>query len=105
MVFTDSNWVPQDASKLKPNETCTMTIEELKLIQGFILLTWEGRLYWGVHREKRRSKSSCMAEIKSIDDRICAIQYLRHLMKQLGLPNINFSIPLLNNNQECINWI
>ena len=83
MVFTDSNWGPQDASKSKPNETLTVTMEELKLIQGFYITRMGGPLYWGVHREKRGSRSSYMAEIKSINDGFRAIQYLRHLMKQL----------------------
>ena len=34
-----------------------------------------------------------MTEIKSIDDGIRDIQYLRHLMKQLGLPDVNFRLP------------
>ena len=29
MLFTDSNWGPQDASKLVPNETQTVSTEEL----------------------------------------------------------------------------
>ena len=29
------NWSPQDASKFKPNEQRTVTMEELKSIQGF----------------------------------------------------------------------
>ena len=59
-------------------------------------------LNWGVHQENRGSRSTCMAEIKSIDDRIHAIQYLRHLMKQLGLTNVDFLTTLLNNNQGSI---
>ena len=58
----------------------------------------------GVHRKKRGSRSSCFAEIKSIDDGIRAIQYLRHLMRQLGLLDVNFPITLLNNNQGSIDW-
>ena len=46
-----------------------------------------------------------MAEIRSIYDGIQAIQYSRHLMKQLSLPNVNFPTPLLNDNQESIDWI
>lgn len=38
MVFTDLNWGPQNASKLEPNEICTVTMKELKSNQGFILL-------------------------------------------------------------------
>ena len=43
-----------------------------------------------------------MAEIKSIDNEIRAIQYLQRLMKQLGLPNMESPTPLINNNQESI---
>ena len=46
-----------------------------------------------------------MAEIKSIDNGIRAIQYLRHLMKQLGLPDVDFPTPLLDDNQGSIDWI
>ena len=103
IVFTDSNWGPQDASKPKPNETQTVTVEELKSIQGFYITRMGGGpLYWGIHQEKSGKRSSCMVETKSIDDGIRAIQYLRHLMKQLGLPNVEYPTPLLNDNQECI---
>ena len=64
-----------------------------------------GPLYWGVHREKRGRRSSCMTEIKSINDGIRAIQYLKHLMKQLGLPDVDFPTPLLNDNQGSIDCI
>ena len=64
-----------------------------------------GPLYWGVHQEKRGIRSSCMAEIKYIDGGIRGIQYLRHLMKQLGLPDVEYPTPLMNDNQGSINWI
>ena len=65
----------------------------------------ESPLYWGVHRERRGSSSPYFAGIKSIDDGIPAIQYLRHLMKQLGLSDVDFPTPLLNNNRGSIDWI
>ena len=80
-IFTDSDQGPQDASKPKPNETCTVTMEELKSILKFFITCMGGPLYWDVHREKRGSRSSCMVEIKSIDDGIRAIQQLRHFDK------------------------
>ena len=61
-----------------------------------------GPIHWGVHQEKRGSRSSCFAEIKFIDEGIQAIQYLRHLMRQLGLPDIDFPTPLLKVNQGSI---
>ena len=105
MVFTDSNWGPQDASKPKPNQTCTVTMEKLKSIQGFYITQMGGSVYWWVNREKRGSRSSCMAEIKSINNGIRAIQYLRYLMKQLGLHDVEFQTPFLNDNQGSIDWI
>ena len=83
IAFTDSNWGPQDASKPRSNETRTVTLEELKSIQGFYITRMGGPLLWGVQREKRGIRSSCMAEIKSIDEGIKGIQYMRHLMRQL----------------------
>ena len=57
MVCTDSNWGPQDASKPKPNETCTITMEELKSIQGFYITRRGGGgfLYIGDSIEKRKA--------------------------------------------------
>ena len=46
-----------------------------------------------------------MAEIKSIDDGIWTVQYLRYMMRQLGLPNVDFPTPLFNNNQGSIDLI
>ena len=55
-------------------------------------------LLWGIQQEKQVSRSSYITELKSIDAGIKAIQYLCHLMKQLGLPDIAYPTPLLNNN-------
>ena len=70
--------------------------EELKSIQGFYISCMS--LFWGVTREKRGSQSSCIAEIKSMDKGTKGIQFLRNLMKQLGLPDVNKPTPILNNN-------
>ena len=43
-------------------------MEELKSIQGFYITRMGGALYWGVTREKRGSRSSCIAELKSMDE-------------------------------------
>ena len=105
ILFTDSNWGPQDASKPKENDTHTVTMEELRSIQGFHITRMGGPLYWGVSREKRGSRSSCIAELKAIDEGIKGIQFIRHLMIQLGLPNINKPTPILNDNRGSLDWI
>ena len=43
LLFTDSNWGPQDASKPKRNETQTVTLEELKSNQGYFITRMGGR--------------------------------------------------------------
>ena len=105
LTFTDSNWGPQDASHPCPNEQQKVTMEELKSIQGYYITRMGGALLWGVKREKRGSRSSCMAEIKAIDDGIKGIQYLRHLMRQLGLTDVDVPTPVLNDNRGSIDWI
>ena len=62
-------------------------------------------LLWGVQREKRGSGSSCMAELKAVDEGIKGIQYLRHLMIELGLPDVEYPTPVLNDNQGAVDWI
>ena len=60
---------------------------------------------WGVTREKRGSRSSCIAELKAIDEGIKGIQFLRKLMAQLGLPDVNTPTPVLNDNRGSLDWI
>ena len=36
---------------------------------------------------------------------IKGIQYIRHLMKQIGLPDIDYPTPVLNDNRGSIDWI
>ena len=46
-----------------------------------------------------------MAELKAIDQGVKGIQYMRHLMKQLGLPDTDLPTPILNDNRGSIDWI
>ena len=47
IMFTDSNWGPQDASKPRENETRTVQLEELKSIQGYYLTRMGGPCFGG----------------------------------------------------------
>lgn len=60
---------------------------------------WSSLMEGRVQQERRRSCSSCITELKSINTGIKAIQYLCHLMKQLDLSNVNYLTPLYNDNQ------
>ena len=58
-----------------------------------------------MQREKRGSRSSCIAELKAVDEGIKGIQYLRHLIKQIGLPGIDCPTPVLNDSRGAIGWV
>ena len=64
-----------------------------------------GPLLWGVYREKRLSGSSCIAEIKAMHEGVKEIQFIRHLMRQLGLSDVNNPTPILNDNKGSVDWV
>ena len=78
---------------------------DIETNSGLLYNTHGGSTTMGVKREKRGSRSSCMAEIKAIDEGIKGIQYLQHLMRQLGLTDVDIPTPLLNDNRVSIDWI
>ena len=49
LTFADSNWGAQDASALRPNETCIVDMEEMKSIQGYYITRMGGPLLWGIY--------------------------------------------------------
>ena len=69
-------------------------MEELKSAQGFYITRIRGPLCWGVTRKKQGSRSSCIAELKLMDEGIKGIQFLRHSMKEMGLPNVDKPTPI-----------
>ena len=70
-------------------------------IAGYYITRMGGPLQWSVIREKRISGSSCEAEIKAMDEGTKGLQFLRHLMIELGLRDAEQPIPLcLTTTQE-----
>ena len=103
-VCTDSSWGPQDASNPKPGNERTCILEEMHSIGGYYITRMGGPLQWSVIREKRISGSSCEAEIKAMDEGTKGVQFIRHLMMELGLLDANQAIPILNDNSGAIDW-
>ena len=104
--YTDSNWGPQDASRPLPEdeETRTVTSSECKSVQGAMLMRTGGPLWWKVEREERCSRSSCEAEIKSVDMACKEGQHITYLMHELGLSDTMEAIPLYNDNKGAVDW-
>mmetsp|Transcript_14984 Transcript_14984/g.30901 ORF Transcript_14984/g.30901 Transcript_14984/m.30901 type:complete len:245 (+) Transcript_14984:1-735(+) len=104
--YTDSNWGPQDASDPKPEgeETRMVMSDEVKSLQGAIIVRSGGPLWWTCERETRTSRSSSEAEIKSLDIGDRQVQYLRHICRDLELNDANQPTPIWNDNKGCIDW-
>ena len=45
------------------------------------------------------------ADIKAMDDGAKAVQFLRHIVQQLGLADGEAPIPVLNDNQGSVDWV
>ena len=104
--FTDSNWGPQDASKPLPEEEETRTVsdDECKSLQGALILRTGGLIWWKIEREERCSRSSCEAEIKSMDLVTKEAQHIHYLMEELNLPDVHRAIPVYNDNRGAVDW-
>ena len=104
--FTDSNWGPQDASHPLPEEfeTRTVTDDECKSVQGALMIRTGGPIWWKVEREERCSRSSCEAEIKSIDLITKEGQHITYLMEEMGLSDVSQPIPIYNDNKGTVDW-
>ena len=106
--YTDSNWGPQDASRPLPEEqeTRTVTSDECKSIQGAIIIRCGGPIWWKVEREERCSRSSCEAEIKSMDLATKEGQHIvTYLMDEMNLlPSTAHPIPIFNDNKGAVDW-
>ena len=105
ILLAGANWGPQDASQPKENEARAARMEELKSMQGLCLARMGGPMLWGAHREKRGSRSSCIAELKAAGEGAKGAQCLRHLMKQLGLPGIGCPALILSGSRGAVGWI
>jgi hypothetical protein len=102
--FTDSNWGPQDASQPVPDDTRTVSRDEVKSLQGVYITRMGGPISWKVMREKRVSRSSCEAEVKAMDEGTRDTQFIRHLLTELGELDPEKPTPLFNDNKGAIDW-
>ena len=105
-TYTDSNWGPQDASRPLPpdEETRTVTEEECRSIQGYIIMRQHGPVAWGLTREARISGSSCEAEIKAVDEGTKGTQYVRYVEEELVIADPGIPTPLHNDNNGAVDW-
>jgi len=105
-TYTDSNWGPQDASRPLPpdEETRTVTEDECRSIQGYLIMRQHGPVAWGLTRETRISGSSCEAEIKAVDEGTKGTQYVRYLEEELAIADPGIPTPLLNDNNGAVDW-
>jgi hypothetical protein len=103
-TLTDSGWGPQDASVPTPYTTCDVDLNETRSICSHMLLIMGGPLVWKSHKEKRTSRSSCEAEVKTTDEGVKSSQWIRNVLSDLGLLPPNTPTPIYNDNQAAVLW-
>ena len=108
-MCTDAGWGPQDASQPRENDDRIVTIDECKSLLGNISIRMGGPLDWSTIREKRPSRSTCEAEIKSVDEGCKKVETIHNLHSDLSIllssPSPIFKpTHLLNDNQGSVDW-
>ena len=101
-TYTDANWGPHDASTPKPADT--ITLNECRSLLGYISTRTGGPVAWSVLREARVSRSTCESEVKSADEGTKTTQFLRHLLADLHMPDVQLPTNLWNDNQGAVDW-
>ena len=76
-----------------------VTPEEVKPLQGVVIVRAGGPVDWCCMREKRTSRSSTKAEIKSIDKGKRQHQYLHDILQFLDKLDRTSTTPIYNNNK------
>jgi hypothetical protein len=62
-------------------------------------------LDWKVVRESRMSRSSCEAEIKAMDEGCKILEFIQHILREMGIEDGKYPAPLLyNDNKGAVCW-
>jgi hypothetical protein len=104
-MFSDANWVPQNASIHTASQPpIHIDTNYTRLLHRHVTYRSGGPISWSSFRESRTSRSSCETEIKSADEATRVTQHLRHVLSDLDMHDINTLTPVFNDNQGCIEW-
>jgi hypothetical protein len=102
--FCDSNWGPQDASHPTGEANDTLNVEEARCLQGALIVQMEGAIAWKEMREKRVSRATCEAEIKSLDECTRLVQALQLVLEDLDMSDVAKPTLIYNDNQGSVDW-
>jgi hypothetical protein len=103
-TYTDANWGPQDASHPREDMVEMIPTDSVQSLLGHTCIRMGGPIAWGCTREPKTSRSSCKAEIFSMDEGCKTSEMLYHLMTDLKLPDVTNGIPMFNDNKGAVNW-
>jgi hypothetical protein len=104
--LTDANWGSQDQSVPHPDDPpILLDLFKTRSIAGFVI--WlGGPLTWCSKRQTYTARSSCEAEIGSVDECTKTLQQIANILKDLGLFHLftNGPIVIHNDNAACVQW-
>ena len=102
--MSDANWGPQDASVPK-HDVPPVDLWKSCSMSGH-LLSLHGPLHWLSKPQTVTARSSAEAEIYATDKYVKDMQFITHIIQDLGLSESLVSPPvlILNNNMACVQW-
>ena len=103
-VYADVNWVLQDASHPNAVSPRVMHMDECRSCLGYVIQSSNGPIAWGCTKEGHTSRSSCESEIKATDEAVKYMQFLLHVMSDMGLPECQLPTPLWNDKYGAVTW-
>ena len=102
--FADANWGPQDASVPTPHNMCKISPVEIRSVCGHLLFLCGALILWKSQKELRNSHSSCESEIKATDECTKNMWYIRNILEDLSLLDINTPTTIYNDNRGAVDW-
>jgi hypothetical protein len=100
--FSDACWGGQFGNAV-PDGT-PLELFKFRSISGFVICRSGGPISWKSIRQNRTSLSSCEAEIIATSECMTELEHIRHRASDLGIPDVQDTIPVYNDNAACVQW-
>ena len=100
--YCDANYGSQIGNSV-PDGT-EIELFKYRSMSGFIIMRCGGPIAWKAVRQERCSRSTCEAEIRSIDETTKEVLSLRNRCDDMDLPDSSIPTPIFNDNLGSVDW-
>ena len=100
--YCDANYGSQIGNSV--SDGTEIELFKYRSMSGFIIMRCGGPIAWKAVRQDRCSRSTCEAEIRSIDETTKEVLSLRHRCDDMRLPDSSIPTPVFNDNLGSVDW-